>query len=149
MTWDISPDRDQDYFEFVIGEFVPGVQRLGLQPIEAWATIYGHYPQIQVGLLADNAQRAEKVLNSPEWVQLQEQLFSYVNNFSYKVVPAKGRLSILIPHGTKSIIDCAASLAAVLPVRVSGSSGRFTCAATHPVRGRRFFSDALDLDPFH
>jgi len=90
MTWDISPDKDQEYFEFVIGEFVPGVQRLGLQPIEAWATIYGHYPQIQVGLLADNAQRAESVLNSPEWVQLQEQLFGYVSNFSYKVIPARG-----------------------------------------------------------
>jgi len=90
MTWDISPDRDQEYFEFVIGEFVPGVQRLGFQPIEAWATIYGEYPQIQVGLLADDAQRAHKVLVSPEWVQLQDQLFGYVSNFSYKVIPARG-----------------------------------------------------------
>jgi len=89
MTWDISPDRDQEYFEFVIGEFVPGVQRLGLQPIEAWATIYGQYPQIQVGLLADTVQRAQTVLDSPEWVNLQEQLFGYVQNFSYKVIPAR------------------------------------------------------------
>ena len=37
MTWDIAAERDQEYFEFVIGEFVPGVQRLGLQPTEAWA----------------------------------------------------------------------------------------------------------------
>ena len=36
MTWDIAPERDQEYFEFVVGEFVPGVQRLGLQPAEAW-----------------------------------------------------------------------------------------------------------------
>ena len=35
MTWDIAAERDQEYFEFVIGEFVPGVQRLGLQPAEA------------------------------------------------------------------------------------------------------------------
>ena len=90
MTWDISPDRDQEYFEFVIGEFVPGVQRLGFQPIEAWATIYGKYPQIQVGLLADNAQRAQNMLDSQEWDQLQEQLFGYVNNFALKIVPARG-----------------------------------------------------------
>ena len=87
MTWDISPDRDQDYFEFVIGEFVPGVQRLGLQPIEAWATIYGQYPQIQVGLLADDAQRAERILNSPDWVQLQEQCsLSTTLNPAWKVI---------------------------------------------------------------
>jgi hypothetical protein len=58
MTWDIAAERDQEYFEFVIGEFVPGVQRLGLQPSEAWATIYGSYPQIQVGLLATDAEQA-------------------------------------------------------------------------------------------
>lgn len=90
MTWDISPERDQEYFEFVIGEFVPGVQRLGLQPVEAWATLYGQYPQIQVGLLADNVQRANNAMNSAEWIRLQEQLFGYVNNFSYKVINARG-----------------------------------------------------------
>jgi len=90
MTWDIAPERDQEYFEFVVGEFVPGVQRIGLQPVEAWATIYGPYPQIQVGLLAENAQRVQNALNSREWVQLQQQLFGYVNNFALKVVPARG-----------------------------------------------------------
>lgn len=90
MTWDIVPERDQEYFEFVVGEFVPGVQRLGLQPVEAWATIYGPYPQIQVGLLAETSQRVQNALNSREWAQLQQQLFGYVNNFSFKIVPARG-----------------------------------------------------------
>lgn len=89
MTWDIAAERDQEYFEFVIGEFIPGVQRLGLQPAEAWATIYGSYPQIQVGLLASDLEQARGVLNSDEWNVLQERLFNYVKNFSYKVVPAR------------------------------------------------------------
>lgn len=89
MTWDIAGDRDQEYFEFVIGEFVPGVQKLGLQPAEAWATLYGSYPQIQVGLLAESADLARDVLRSGDWNVLQERLFDYVKNFSYKIVPAK------------------------------------------------------------
>ncbi len=89
MTWDISPEREQEYFEFVIGEFVPGVQRLGLQPIEAWATIYGNHPQIQVGLIADDAPGAHRILSSPEWMKLSEQLFTFVKNYSHKVVPAR------------------------------------------------------------
>lgn len=89
MTWDIDGDRDQAYFEFVIGEFIPGVQRLGLQPAEAWATIYGSYPQIQVGLLADDADQARKILDSDDWIILQDRLFNYVKNFSYKVVTAR------------------------------------------------------------
>jgi hypothetical protein len=90
MTWDIAAERDQEYFEFVIGEFVPGVQRMGLQPAEAWATVYGSYPQIQVGLLATDLEQARRVLNSEEWSALQDRLFGYVKNFSYKVVPARG-----------------------------------------------------------
>jgi hypothetical protein len=90
MTWDIAAERDQEYFEFVIGEFIPGVQRLGLQPAEAWATLYGSYPQIQVGLVASDADQAHSILKSDDWYQLQERLFNYVKNFSYKVVPARG-----------------------------------------------------------
>ena len=90
MTWDISADRDQEYFEFVIGEFVPGVQRLGLQTAEAWATVYGSYPQIQVGLLAADLPQARRILASADWAQLQERLFGYVKNYSYKIVPVRG-----------------------------------------------------------
>jgi hypothetical protein len=89
MTWDIAADRDQEYFEFIIGEFVPGVQRLGLQPAEAWATLYGSYPQIQVGLLATDAVQARRILASTDWMLLQERLFGYVKNYSHKIVPAR------------------------------------------------------------
>ena len=90
MTWDIAGDRDQEYFEFVIGEFIPGVQRLGLQPAEAWATVYGSYPQIQVGLLASDLAQARQILGSTDWIMLQDRLSNYIKNFSCKVVPARG-----------------------------------------------------------
>jgi hypothetical protein len=90
MNWDIAPDHEQDYFEFVIGEFIPGVQRLGLKPVEAWATVYGDYPQIQVGILADDLAGARRALKSAGWKALQEKLFALVQNFTYKIVPARG-----------------------------------------------------------
>jgi hypothetical protein len=90
MSWDISPDREQEYFEFVIGEFIPGMQRLGLEPTEAWATIYGEYPQIMVAMMAPDLPDAQRILNSVEWGRLREQLFGFVKNFTHKVIPAKG-----------------------------------------------------------
>ena len=90
MTWDISPEREQEYFEFVIGEFLPGIQRLGLEPVEAWATIYGEYPQIMVAMLAPDLPGAQHVIHSVEWTGLRDKLFEYVKNYSYKVVPNKG-----------------------------------------------------------
>lgn len=89
MSWDIAPEREQEYFEFVIGEWIPGIQRMGLEPTEAWATIYGEYPQIQVALLAPDLPEAQRVLTSLDWTRLRDQLFTFVKNYSYKVVPAK------------------------------------------------------------
>jgi hypothetical protein len=89
MTWDIAAEREQEYFEFVIGEWVPGVQRLGFQPVDAWATVFGAYPQIQVGLLADNEPKAREMLGSTDWRALEDRLLTFVSNFSYKVVQAR------------------------------------------------------------
>ena len=89
MTWDIAADHEQEYFEFVIGEWVPGVQRLGFQPTDAWATVYGSYPQIQVNLLADNESAARRILSSSDWTTLEGRLLTFVRNFSCKVVPAR------------------------------------------------------------
>jgi hypothetical protein len=89
MTWDISPEHEQEYFEFVIGEWIPGIQRLGFEPVEAWATIYGNYPQIQVAMLAPDLPDAQRVLNSTDWTALRSKLFNYVRNYNFKVVDAK------------------------------------------------------------
>jgi hypothetical protein len=89
MTWDISPEHEQEYFEFVIGEWIPGIQRLGLEPVEAWATIYGNYPQIQVAMLAPDLPDAQRVLASTDWTTLRSKLFNFVRNYNFKVVDAK------------------------------------------------------------
>ena len=38
MTWDILPGREEEYFEFHIRKFVPGLENLGLTLNEAWLT---------------------------------------------------------------------------------------------------------------
>lgn len=89
MTWDIATEKESEYYEFVIREFVPGIQRLGLKPSEAWATIYGEYPQIQVALLAPDLPDAQRILSSTDWAALKSRLFDYISNYNQKVVEAK------------------------------------------------------------
>ena len=90
MTWDIIPGREQDYFEFVVREFVPGMQRLGIQPSEAWYTTYGDRPQILTGGIADDPSTIEVAMMTPEWDELRLRLMEYVTNFEWKVVQASG-----------------------------------------------------------
>jgi hypothetical protein len=90
MTWDIAPDHEQEYFEFVVREFIPGVQRLGFELSDAWATVYGERPQILVGAVLPTQQKARQVLRSTEWKSLYNQLQEYVHNYSQKLVEAQG-----------------------------------------------------------
>jgi hypothetical protein len=90
MTWDIRPERDQEYFEFVVREFIPGVKRLGFELTDAWATIYGRQPQIMVGASLPTFGRVQRVLQSEDWTRLYEQLQDFVQNYTQKIVETRG-----------------------------------------------------------
>ncbi|HLF87528.1 MAG TPA: hypothetical protein VI451_01150 [Anaerolineales bacterium] len=89
MTWDILPGREQEYFEFVVREWIPRIQKLGLQPNDAWYTYYGNSPQIMATALMNTLPDMENVLNSQEWNELTQELMDYVEDFNYKIVKAR------------------------------------------------------------
>ena len=89
FTWDIAPDREQDYFEFMVREFIPGVQRLGFELTDAWATVYGSQPQIMVGVVLPSISKARQVMRTSEWNTLYTKLLDHVVNFSSKMVEAR------------------------------------------------------------
>lgn len=90
MTWDMVPGQEQEYFEFLVREFVPGLQRLGVEPTEAWYTTYGDGPQMLAGFVAENHEVMQQALETQEWATLRDKLFEFVTNFNSKVVRATG-----------------------------------------------------------
>lgn len=90
MSWDIKSGREQPYFEFIVREFAPGLMRLGLQPTEAWYTVYGEGPQILTGGVTSDLETMNKILASDEWKSLRDRLLTFVTNFTHKVVRANG-----------------------------------------------------------
>ena len=89
MTWDILPGREQEYFEFVVRDFIPGLQRIGMEPSDAWFTMYGTQPQILVAAQMGSINSLQRVLDSSDWQSLTQQLLDYVENFAFKVVQAR------------------------------------------------------------
>lgn len=93
MNWDIRQGRDQEYFEFVVREWVPGITRLGLKPTGAWYTVYSKTkdaPQITTEGIADTLEDMRGILSSSEWQTLHERLGEYVHNYKHKVVHVTG-----------------------------------------------------------
>ena len=89
MTWDITPGREQEYFEFVVREFIPQVQQLGMELKDAWLTMYGNQPQIMASAQMADLTAMQSILDSKEWQGLINRLLDYVENYQYKIVPAR------------------------------------------------------------
>ena len=90
MSWDIIPGREQEYFEFVVRRFMPGVQKLGMALSDAWVTIYGDHPQILVGAIVPGQDKAWKIITSEAWQKLNDQLLDFVQNYEIKLAPLQG-----------------------------------------------------------
>lgn len=88
LSWDIKPGRDQEYFEFIVREFAPGITKLGLKPTEAWFAVYGDCPQILMEGITEDLETMRSLLASDAWEQLYEKLLTYVDGYEQKIVRA-------------------------------------------------------------
>ncbi len=89
MTWDILPNQEQEYFEFVISEFIPEIKELGIRPVDLWYTMYGEQPQIMVAAKIQSQAALNVAMATKEWQRLFDNLMKLVDNFTYKVIPSK------------------------------------------------------------
>jgi hypothetical protein len=94
MSWDLKPGSESEYFEFAVREFIPSIMKLGIQPSEAWYTIYGDGPQIVIGGITEDLDTMRGILASNDWRSLQQKLFEYVTNFRHKIVRATGKFQL-------------------------------------------------------
>ncbi len=90
MTWDVPQEREQEYFEFLVREYIPSLQRLGFNITDAYATMYGSQPQILVGASMEKLAEVQRALKSSDWQSLHNQLSDFITNYTQKVVVAQG-----------------------------------------------------------
>ena len=95
MSWNIKPGAENDYFEFIVREFAPGLMKLGVQPTEVWYTVVGEGPQILTGGVAEDIDTMTAILANEEWDDLRGKLFEFVTDFQYKIVRATSKFQLL------------------------------------------------------
>lgn len=88
MRWDIRPEKDAEYSDFVANELIPNVETLGFQDIQAWLTVYGNCEQIVVSGNTETLDKMQDVVGSDVFEQIRDKLVELVDGFEMKVVPA-------------------------------------------------------------
>ncbi|RME77528.1 MAG: hypothetical protein D6784_03560 [Chloroflexi bacterium] len=97
LAYNIKPHREAEYYRFVMGEFLPAVQNLGLYMVEGWQTAYGSYPARLLGFRANSNVDIPRLLRSPEWQEARDKLLRYVSDYEERVVPARNMFQFFIP----------------------------------------------------
>jgi hypothetical protein len=86
LTYDIQRGMQERYYQFIMGQFVPTVQSLGLRFSGAWHTAYGEYPRRLMEFIADDFETVEAAIQSEEWAALEANLHRLVINYRRKVL---------------------------------------------------------------
>ncbi|MBI4674520.1 MAG: hypothetical protein HY741_22980 [Chloroflexi bacterium] len=91
LEYDIPDEVQETYYRFVTGEFVPQVNRIGLELAEVWETVYGDYPRRLIVFVAQDSAACTEALCSEKFQRLERKLVRFVKNYSKRIVPYKGQ----------------------------------------------------------
>jgi len=86
MTWDIQDKKEREYIEFAVGEFGPGLLRLGMRITDAWYTQAGAGPQVTLGGLLDSVEAAHALMAGADFQRLRDRLFEYIEDFQWRII---------------------------------------------------------------
>jgi hypothetical protein len=89
LSFDPIPGKREAYFHYVLGEFVPALEHLGLTMCEAWHTAYGSYPLRLTGFLAEDRNTMEHILASEDFLDMEDKLQEFVVNYDRRIVAVR------------------------------------------------------------
>lgn len=88
LRWNIRPETESEYFEFLVHEFIPGLNQLGVSEIQVWYTSYGDCEQKLASGIAPTVEKMQDALRSESWQLLRDKLQTFVTDFSLKMITA-------------------------------------------------------------
>jgi hypothetical protein len=99
LVYNIKPSRDAEYYRYVLGEFLPKLQDIGLMMVEGWHTAFGDYPTRLIAFRTQDETDIHDILSRSEWKDGKEKLLKLVTDYEERLVPAKNSFQFFIPSG--------------------------------------------------
>jgi hypothetical protein len=89
LTYNILLHRQEAYLRFIVDEFIPTLQTLGLESKEVWHTAYGDYPIRLLVFVSESPEAMQRALESETWREMEEKLKTFVADYTRRVVPSQ------------------------------------------------------------
>lgn len=88
LSWDVKKEFVTQYSEFMVSEFIPRIQRLGIEEIQFWYTAFGDCEEILATGIVSSLDKLETIQASEEWETMSERLNEFVGDYQEKIVAA-------------------------------------------------------------
>jgi hypothetical protein len=90
LAFDIRTGQENAYRRFVLEDFLPQAQEMGLVPTDAWHTAYGNYPSRLIAFVAEDLATMQAARGRQEWQNLMRRLANYTANLQQRVIRFRG-----------------------------------------------------------
>ncbi len=94
IAYNIRRDTLEEYYRFVLGEYLPTVQSLGMRLLFVWEIEYGDYPERLIEFACTDHETLMRILGSARWNRLEERLRSYTDDYSRKLLHFADRFQL-------------------------------------------------------
>jgi hypothetical protein len=102
VVYNVRPHREEEYYRFMMGEFLPAAQSVGLIMAEGWHTAYGDYPDRLFAFVAENEDTVFEVLRSERWRTIEEKLVLLVTGYETRIVAERAGFQFFHPSGDRN-----------------------------------------------
>ena len=89
--WRIISERREEYGKFIIKEYIPGVNSLGVHVVAGWSQLIGGYSEMFIESMSSDLEVIEKALKDSKFKDLQDNLLNYVKAYKTKILVPTGR----------------------------------------------------------
>jgi hypothetical protein len=94
LTYDINPLHYGSYYRYILGDFVPTLQKLGMQMLFAWQVISENHPERQIDFVCDSPAKIQQLLVNERFIRAERRLKSYTSRYHRKVVVFENRCQL-------------------------------------------------------
>lgn len=91
LTFDIREETQETYLRFMVNEFIPMLQTMGLKSIGVWHTAYGDYPVRLLVFSSESSAAMKQSVASEAFQELEGKLKKYVTEYNRRIVPFDSR----------------------------------------------------------
>jgi len=88
--WTVDFDKTREYEKFIIRNYIPGINKLGIHIVAGWTVLIGGYSENILEGVSNDLELLERALRDKKYRELNDELQNYVKKYKTKVLVRTG-----------------------------------------------------------